>query len=63
MIPKEFDQTIHQTSHLEEEWSESYSVVMIDAKHEWASRIANGSEVTGFNVNKMPQSEYMPMMC
>lgn len=42
----------------------SYSVVgMIDAKHEWASRIANGSEVTNFNVNKMPQSEYMPMMC
>ena len=42
----------------------SYSVVgMIDAKHEWASRIANGAEVTGYNVEKMPRSEYTPMAC
>jgi hypothetical protein len=42
----------------------SYSTVtLLTAKNEWESRIANGSEVTGFNVNKMPQSEYMPMMC
>ena len=42
----------------------SYSVVgMIDAKNEWASRIANGAEVTDFNTDKMPQSEYMPMAC
>ena len=40
----------------------SYSVVgMIDAKNEWASRIAKGAEVTGYNTDKMPQSEYMPM--
>ena len=41
----------------------SYSTVgMIDAKNEWASRIANGAEVTDFNTYKMPSSEYMPMM-
>ena len=40
----------------------SYSVVgMIDAKHDWMSRIANGAEVTGYNTDKMPSSEYMPM--
>ena len=42
----------------------SYSTVgMIDAKNEWASRIAKGAEVTGFNTEKMPQSEYMPLFC
>ena len=42
----------------------SYSVVgMIDAKNEWAERIAKGAEVTDFNTDKMPRSEYMPMMC
>ena len=42
----------------------SYSVVtMTDAKHEWASRIAKGAEVTGYNTDKMPSSEYMPMAC
>ena len=42
----------------------SYSVVgMIDAKNEWASRIAKGAEVTGYNTDKMPADEYMPMMC
>ena len=42
----------------------SYSVVtMTDAKHEWDSRIAKGAEVTDFNTDKMPSSEYMPMMC
>jgi hypothetical protein len=42
----------------------SYSVVgMIDAKHEWAERIANGAEVTNYNTDKMPASEYMPMAC
>ena len=42
----------------------SYSVVtMTDAKHEWASRIAKGAEVTGYNTEKMPQSEYMPLYC
>ena len=40
----------------------SYSVVgMIDAKNDWMSRIANGAEVTGYNTDKMPSSEYMPM--
>jgi len=42
----------------------SYSVIgMIDAKHEWASRIAKGATVTGFNTDKMPESEYMPLYC
>ena len=42
----------------------SYSVVNApDAKYDWSARINNGSEVTGFNTDKMPQSEYMPMMC
>jgi len=42
----------------------SYStVVATDAKNEWAERIAKGAEVTNFNLEKMPQSEYMPMMC
>ena len=41
----------------------SYSVVtMTDAKHEWASRIAKGAEVTGYNTDKLPREEYMPMM-
>ena len=42
----------------------SYStIVATDFKHEVASRIAKGAEVTGFNTDKMPQSEYMPMFC
>ena len=42
----------------------SYSTVgMIDAKNEWKSRIANGAEVTNFNTEKMPSSEYMPLYC
>jgi hypothetical protein len=42
----------------------SYSVVTeIDARNEWESRIAKGAEVTDFNLDKMPQSEYMPMSC
>ena len=42
----------------------SYSTVgMIDAKNEWAERIAKGAEVTDYNTDKMPQSEYMPMFC
>ena len=42
----------------------SYStVVASDAKNEWASRIAKGATVTGFNTEKMPRSEYMPCFC
>ena len=42
----------------------SYStVVATDAKNEWASRIAKGAVVTGFNTDKMPQSEYIPCYC
>ena len=42
----------------------SYSVVnATDAKYDWSARINNGSQVTGFNTDKMPRSEYMPMMC
>ena len=42
----------------------SYStVVAIEAKYDWQSRIANGAEVTDFNLDKMPSSEYMPLVC
>ena len=42
----------------------SYSTVtMLTAKNEWESRIANGAEVTDYNTEKMPASEYMPMSC
>jgi len=42
----------------------SYSTVLgIEAKHDWQSRIAKGATVTGFNTDKMPRSEYMPLMC
>ena len=42
----------------------SYSIVVAsDAKNEWASRIAKGATVTGYNTEKMPRSEYMPMSC
>ena len=42
----------------------SYSTVLgIEAKHDWQSRIAKGAEVTDFNTEKMPHSEYMPLMC
>ena len=42
----------------------SYSTVtMTDAKHEWASRIAKGAEVTDYTTEKMPAGEYMPLYC
>lgn len=42
----------------------SYSTVtMINAKHEWESRIVKGAEVTDFNTDKMPSSEYLPLYC
>ena len=42
----------------------SYSVILgIEAKYDWHSRIANGAEVTGYNTDKMPRSEYAPMSC
>ena len=42
----------------------SYSTVtMTDAKHEWASRIAKGAEVTNYNTDKLPREEYMPLYC
>ena len=42
----------------------SYSTILgIEAKHDWQARIMKGAEVTGFNTDKMPRSEYMPMMC
>jgi len=42
----------------------SYSTILaIEAKYDWHSRIANGAEVTDFNLDKMPRSEYMPMAC
>ena len=41
----------------------SYSTVLgIEAKHDWQARIMKGAEVTDFNLDKMPSSEYMPMM-
>ena len=40
----------------------SYSTVtMLTARNEWLSRIANGAEVTGYNMSQMPRSEYAPM--
>jgi len=40
----------------------SYSTVTaLKARHEWSERIANGAVVTGYNVEKMPRSEYAPM--
>ncbi len=40
----------------------SYSTVtMLTARNEWESRIANGAEVTGYNLDQMPRSEYTPM--
>ena len=42
----------------------SYStVVATDAKYDWQARIAKGATVTGFNTDKMPSSEYMPLSC
>ena len=42
----------------------SYStIVASDARNEWESRIAKGATVTNFNTDKMPRSEYMPLMC
>ena len=42
----------------------SYStVVASDAKYDWQCRINKGATVTGFNTEKMPRSEYMPLMC
>ncbi len=42
----------------------SYSVISAtNFKHEVASRIANGAEVTNYNTDQMPRSEYAPMAC
>lgn len=42
----------------------SYSVVVAtDARNDWETRISRGSTVTDFNTDKMPRSEYMPLMC
>ena len=42
----------------------SYSTIgQIEAKYDWQLRIAKGAEVTDFNTDKMPSSEYMPLMC
>ena len=39
------------------------TVVAIEAKYDWQSRIANGAEVTDFNLDKLPSSECMPLVC
>ena len=40
----------------------SYSTVtMLTARNEWETRLANGAEVTGYNMDQMPRSEYTPM--
>ncbi len=43
----------------------SYSTVTaLTARNEWNERIAiDGTNVTGFNTDKMPRSEYTPMAC
>ena len=44
--------------------AKSYSTVTaLTARNEWAERIANGAEVTNYNLDKMPRSEYAPMAC
>ena len=40
----------------------SYSTVTaMSARNEWDTRIANGAEVTDYNLEQMPRSEYTPM--
>ena len=42
----------------------SYSTVLgIEAKYDWQARIAKGAEVTDFNTEKLPRSEFMPLAC
>ncbi|AIX28190.1 hypothetical protein Syn7803US1_54 [Synechococcus phage ACG-2014a] len=42
----------------------SYSTVTaLTARNEWNERIAGGAEVTNYNLDKMPRSEYAPMAC
>ena len=43
----------------------SYSTVTaLSARNEWSERISiDGSNVTGFNLDKMPREEYAPMGC
>ena len=43
----------------------TYSTILgIEAKYDWHQRIAmDGSNVTGFNLDKMPREEYTPMAC
>ena len=42
----------------------SYSTVLgIEAKYDWQARIAKGATVTGFNTDKMPRAEFMPLAC
>ena len=42
----------------------SYSTITFtNFKNEIASRIADGAEMTGYNTEKMPKEEYMPMSC
>ena len=42
--------------------TKSYSTVTaLTARNEWETRIANGAEVTGYNMSQMPRSEYRPM--
>ena len=44
--------------------AKSYSTVTaLTARHEWSERIANGAEVTKYNLDKIPRSEYLPMAC
>ncbi|AOO15978.1 hypothetical protein RW040310_064 [Cyanophage S-RIM12_RW_04_0310] len=44
--------------------AKSYSTVTaLTARNEWMERIAGGAEVTNYNTDKMPRSEYAPMAC
>ena len=36
---------------------------IIEAKYDWQARIAKGAEVTDFNTEKLPRSEFMPLAC
>ncbi len=42
----------------------SYSVVTaLTARNEWTERVANGAEVTDFQLDKLPREEYTPCFC
>jgi CTP:phosphocholine cytidylyltransferase-like protein len=58
VIVKRFQKRVYFRANDQKSYS---TVTMLTAKNEWAERIANGAEVTNYNVEQMPRSEYLPM--